>query len=107
MTDNVGIPPTLISEILQGVEQRKQNYKYDAYFDLPEDITIEEIKQVQHIIQNHQLGCRLYDRHRLQVYWDSRPRRNTIEFLSGISALHDIDEQIELFRFGLQRGTKN
>ena len=91
---------TLISEIFQGVEQRKQNCKYDAYFDLPRDITIDQIKRVQSIIQNHDLGCRLYSLHRLQVYWDYGPRRNIIEFLSGISPLHDIDQQIKLFDLG-------
>ena len=83
MTDNS--LQDLITTILNGIEQRKQQHKTDAYFDLPKEITIDQIKLLQKMIENNQskvdLKCRLYSRYRLQVYWDGCPRRNTIEYL--------------------------
>ena len=89
----------LLSTIYNGIEARKNRDRYDAYFDLPEDFTIDQIKLLQKTIESNtnKLKCRLYTRYRLQVYWDLMPKRNLIEYLHHVGAIHDIDEQLELF----------
>jgi hypothetical protein len=88
----------LLSTIFKGIEARKNNCKNDAYFNLPEDLTIDQIKQLQKTIEStNQTKCRLYSRYRLQVYWDYMPKRSATEFLYNLGATHDIDEQIKMF----------
>lgn len=88
----------LLLTIYEGIEDRKRNYKSDAYFDLPKDLTIDQIKHLQKTIEStDQTGCRLYARYRLQVWWSERPRRNTFEFLDNSLPIHDIDDQIKVF----------
>lgn len=94
----------LLSTIFKGIEARKSNCKNDAYFDLPEDLTIDQIKQLQKTIEStNQTKCRLYSRYRLQVYWDYMPKRSIDEFLYNLDATHDIDEQIEIFEITSKR----
>lgn len=87
----------LLEEIKRGIGTRKREFKSDAYFDLPDDITIEQIKELQQKIDNDKIRCRLYTPKQLQVHWDFGARRNPIEVSLNIRAIHDINLQMKLF----------
>jgi hypothetical protein len=82
----------LVAEILQGVQKRK-DIRYDSYFEFKLSLTADDIKEVQKIVESYwrDVKCRLFERYRLQVYWDVSPRRSAFEFLNRIPPIHDID----------------
>lgn len=88
----------LLGEIEKGVIYRKEHYKNDAYFTLPDNISVDQIKFLQkEVTDKNGVGCRLYHRYKLQVYWDGTPIRNIAERVLDLPAIHDIDEQILVF----------
>lgn len=83
----------LIDNIKKGVEERI-TYKYDAYFDLPENINLDQIKElINNVsklnINDIQIYARLYTPNRLQVFRDTNPRRSTMEYLCNLPIIMD------------------
>jgi hypothetical protein len=84
---------TLLIEITKSVSCRMK-YKYDAYFDLPTETTLDQIKELirkisEMIVDEVPLHARLYSPHKLQVFWNFLPRRNIIEYLNDLSPIMD------------------
>lgn len=87
-----------INNICIDVNSRKENGKNDAYFDLPDGITHDDIKFIiQKLNDDHKLISRLYSPGRLQIFWDGSPRRNPWEFLYGLLPIMDPDEFIKIY----------
>ena len=83
----------LLIDIKKGITDRI-TYKYDAYFDLPNDMKLDQIKElikgVSEInINNTEIHARLYTPNRLQVFWDISPRRSTMEYLYNLPIIMD------------------
>lgn len=81
---------------MSGVDERKEIGKNDCYVEFWEDITVDQIKLIQQRIKWNSLGCRLYRKWQLQIYWDGCPRRNQVEFLYNLPAIDDVDQQVML-----------
>jgi len=88
----------LLEEIEKGIVFRKEHYRNDAYFILPDNISVDQIKFLQReVVDKNDVGCRLYTRYKLQVYWDDMPIRNFAEYMLDLPVIHNIDEQILVF----------
>lgn len=83
----------LMTKINEGIVDR-MTYKYDAYFDLPENINTDQIKElIKYVselnINDTQIYARLYTPNRLQVFWDTCPRRSNMEYLCNLPIIMD------------------
>lgn len=89
---------TITEEISKAIECRKKNHKKAAYVDLPDDITVDEIKWIQSRVNSDNIGCRLYTTTKLQIYWDNGITKNVHEKLLDIPAINNIDSQMIIFK---------
>ena len=74
----------------------------DAYFDLPENITLEQIIEIMSKIselniRGEQIYSRLYTPIRLQVYWRLSPRRSPKEHLARVGPIFDPEEMLKFY----------
>jgi hypothetical protein len=102
--------------LIKGISHRVNNYKSDAYFDLPGNVTMADLYDIRNFVENltlrslnvhtdwnvqdeymFQPTCRLYSKYRLQVWWMYYPSRNPHEFMLGINPILDFNESILFF----------
>lgn len=98
MSSNVLIIDEFIKMVYTGVIERKKAHKNDAYFDVTDDITHDDIKNViKRLKDEYGISSRLYSPYRLQVFWDNCPRTNIFEYICETGPLMDPDDTVQLY----------
>jgi hypothetical protein len=85
----------LINDIKIDVESRPPS-KYDAYLDLSESLTMDEIKEIIKKVSGTEINkniveARLFAPRKLQVYWVKPPRTCPFERMLDIGPITDPD----------------
>ena len=84
-------------------ECQKDKFCWDAYYSLPINITIAQIKEIVQKIEIDNIKCRLYSENNLQVFWCGSPVRTFQERFFGVPAMYGYDIEIQLKFFELAR----
>ena len=85
----------LLKNSIQTATTAKTSNKSHVIILLPIDFSVNDIKIIISELKINGFNSRLYDRRRLQIYFNSEPKRSPAEILMNKQVITDIDENIK------------
>lgn len=73
----------------------KTNNKSDAIILMPMDFSLDEIRIVINQLKIRGLNSRLYDRRRIQIFFEMQPKRSPAEVLMNKMPIVDFDKSVQ------------